>query len=266
MNARRGMFEHVSTCAILLAVAACGLAAFAGLTGSAPLLSGVAHIESRGATVRVVRDGAALSGTPDELALGDKVLVLRGRPIMRVPGGSVELEPGAHLEVQVPLRIDRADATARGQGLNLDLSGVTAVVDGVVRIERGYSTQISVLSGRAVVASRGRTLALPALHEAVVPGPGLLPTVARPIGSSSAEFAAVVDEGSALTALAPLDDPPANPPATPAVPGAMAGEDPPIGPEAVPPGDPTVPPTDPLPVVPTLLDELGGLLRGLLGP
>lgn len=186
---RTAAFERVAAAAIVLAAGACMVTAFAGLNGASPAFAGSVEVDSRDAVVRVVRDGTTLANMPKDLHFGDSLIVVSGRPVLRVPGGTVELEPGSAVEVQLPLKIDRANGIARGTDLALDLSGVVAEVDGVVRIERGYATQISVLAGSAIVRSGRRSLSLIALSQVSIPGVGLVPSSAQPIDTTSAMLA-----------------------------------------------------------------------------
>lgn len=269
---RAPAFERVAAAAIVVAAGACMVTAFAGLNRATPSLATSIHVEPNDAVVRVVRNGVALETFPDLLQFGDSLTVESGRPVLHVPGGTVEFEPGAALEVQLPVKIDRARATARGTGLALDLNGVLAQVDGEVRIERGYTAQISVLSGSAIVHSAGRSLELGASSEVIVPGVGLLPSASQPIDTPSATIAtAVLTSPVAGTDAAPRapsaypvpargrfpasgDAGPTPAVANPAAPGATAGTP-----------NPLAPPLSNGDDAPGVLDQLlGGVLGALL--
>lgn len=263
IGARTEAFERIAAAAIVLAAGACMVTAFAGLNRATPAFAGSVHVDAKDAVVRVVRDGTTLARFPDDLEFGDSLTVVSGRPVLRVPGGTVELGPGGVAQVQLPLKIDHADAIARGKGLALDLNGVLVQVDGVVRIERGYATQISVLSGLALVRSGRRFLSVAAMSEVIVPGVGLLPSSAQPIDATSATIATaslsapVPGEGASTPARAVYPVPPSG-----QSPGPNIVEAPPV---VAPPA--SVSPAESDPLAPVLGDgeESRGLLGVLLG-
>jgi hypothetical protein len=97
---------------------------------------------------------------------------------------TVELRPGAELQVLPTPSLLRGDVLATAKGTPFTVSAGNAdarVRDGAAHVTRGLGVTAASYVGDLVVTSAGRDIMVPALRQAGVPGPGLLPAVPTPL-------------------------------------------------------------------------------------
>ncbi|HVV30161.1 MAG TPA: hypothetical protein VHC41_04715 [Mycobacteriales bacterium] len=168
-------------------LAACCLLLAAGLGGCGGSVSdAVTELKTAGATV-VGPGGARHVGVAGErLLVGDSVIASESVAVLQTGGRVTTLAPRARLHlngrsdyalVSGSVVVDRR----RGPDLTLSAGPVTVQDIGrtAVRLQRAFSVRLAVYDGgNATVGAAERTLAVPALHQVVIPGDSLPSTVA----------------------------------------------------------------------------------------
>jgi hypothetical protein len=155
-------------------------------SGSAPG-PGEARLAELSGWVQVARRGGPWSpASPGVLRSGDRVRVLEGRAVLVLAGkGRLEMRRGS------TVRVDRTPELVAGDLLVLPAGREVAVAaasvrtvagaGAAVRLRRDLAVEAGTYRGGATVSSAGRSLAIPALREATVPAPGLVPDRAGPL-------------------------------------------------------------------------------------
>jgi hypothetical protein len=168
--------------ALLVSVLVFG-AFLAGCTGRA-LGPGEGRLSASG-RAQVATPGhrwASVSGTRT-LHAGDRVRVLRGdAKIDLSKGRTLELRQGSSVQVQQVPAVLSGDvlATARDVSVSVSAAGTKArVAQGATHVSRSLAVVVASYSGTTHVDSAGREIDVPALRQAGVPAPGLIP--AKPV-------------------------------------------------------------------------------------
>lgn len=120
----------------------------------------------------VVGESLAKGSTVSTDATGRAELDVRGRRLRLAPDTTVGVPDGATADLlRGAVLVDRRE----GPGITVLAGAVTVdeVDPGAVRIERGFSLRLAVLSGGARARTTGRRLDVPALHQLAVAGQAL---------------------------------------------------------------------------------------------
>ncbi|MBV9283636.1 MAG: hypothetical protein JO176_03410, partial [Acidimicrobiia bacterium] len=170
---------------VVAAVAALG-SGFAACTSRAlgpgearlTVITGRAEVASSGADWR--------SGHTDQrLHRNDRVRVLSGLSEVHFSSDrTVELRNGSELQVLSQPELMRGDVLASAKSTPLTVSAGNAeahVHDGAAHVSRALGVTAASYSGDLTVTSAGRDLSVPALRQAGVPGPGLVPATPSPL-------------------------------------------------------------------------------------
>jgi hypothetical protein len=120
-----------------------------------------------------------------KLHRNDRVRVLQGLSEVHFSSDrAVELRPGAELQVSPEPTLLRGDvlATAKATALTVTAGNADARVrDGAAHVTRALGVTAASYVGDLGVTSAGRDLVIPALRQAGVPGPGLVPAAPSPL-------------------------------------------------------------------------------------
>jgi hypothetical protein len=160
--------------------------ALAGCTSRA-LAPGEARltISSGRAQVAAIGEGWRPAHTDQRLHRGERVRVLQGVAEMSFAGQrALELRPGSEVRVLPQPELVAGDVLATAKDTAFTVNAGTAdahVRKGATHIVRGLGATASTYSGEVTVSSAGRDLNIPALRQAAVAGPGLVPTNASPL-------------------------------------------------------------------------------------
>jgi hypothetical protein len=115
----------------------------------------------------------------------DRVRVLQGLAEVRFSADrAVELRPGTELQVQPQPVLLKGDVLATAKDTELTVAAGNAdarVRSGAAHVIRALGVTASSYVGDLAVASAGRALVVPALRQAGVPGPGLVPASPTPL-------------------------------------------------------------------------------------
>lgn len=174
-----------------LARAALGVVLLAGALvgcrgGSSPG-PGEARLTAISGRVEVSKAGGPWRpAAPGVLGTGDRVRVRAGRAVMVLPGeGRLELRRGSLVRVARAPELVAGDLLvlpARREVTVAAASARTVAGDGsAVRMRRGLAVEVGLYRGGATLSSAGRSLAVPALRQATVSAPGLVPDRAGPL-------------------------------------------------------------------------------------
>jgi len=174
--------------AVVVVVAAV-VALGAGLTGcsSRALGPGEARLTiSSGRAEVTSTDNRWQSAHSDQrLHRNDRVRVLSGLSVVHLSSDrTVELRSGSELQVAPQPALMKGDvlATAKSTLLTVTAGNADAGVrDGAAHVTRGLGVIAASYAGDLAVRSAGRDMTVPALRQAAVPGPGLLPPTASPL-------------------------------------------------------------------------------------
>jgi len=171
--------------AVVGAVAALG----AGLVGcsSRALGPGEARLTVMSGKAEVASTGEnwQTAHSDQRLHRNDRVRVVQGLSAVALSSQrGVELRPGAELQVSQTPSLMRGDvlATAKGTPLTVTAGNADARVrEGAAHVTRALGVTASSYVGDLTLTSAGRDLTVPALRQAGVPGPGLLPPAPVPL-------------------------------------------------------------------------------------
>ena len=171
--------------ALVAAVAALG----AGLVGcsSRALGPGEARLTVTSGRAEVTATGENWQSAHSDQRLhrNDRVRVLSGLSEVHFSSDrTVELRSGAELQVLPDPALVRGDvlATAKGTVLTVTAGSADARVhDGAAHVSRALGVTAASYTGDLAVTSAGRDLMVPALRQAGVPGPGLVPATPSPL-------------------------------------------------------------------------------------
>src|SRR5207302_7436822 len=97
---------------------------------------------------------------------------------------TLELRSGSELQVLSQPALMKGDALATAKATPLTVAAGNAdagVRDGAAHVSRGLGVTAASYVGDLTVNSAGREITLPALRQAAVPGPGLLPAAPTPL-------------------------------------------------------------------------------------
>jgi hypothetical protein len=115
----------------------------------------------------------------------DRVRVLSGLADVHLSSDrTVEVRPGGELQVLPDPALLKGDvlATAKGTPLTVTAGSADARVhDGAAHVARALGVTAASYVGDLAVISAGRELTVPALRQAGVPGPGLVPATPSPL-------------------------------------------------------------------------------------
>jgi hypothetical protein len=116
---------------------------------------------------------------------GERVQVLQGLAQVRLSNDrQLELRRGSEIVLQSSPSLTKGDAlaVAKESALPVEAGAATARVRrGAAHVSRGLGTTAASYTGELAVESAGRQLGVPALRQATVPGPGLVPANAVPL-------------------------------------------------------------------------------------
>jgi hypothetical protein len=171
--------------ACVVAVAALG----SGLVGcsSHALGPGEARLTVSSGRAQVAATGENWHSAHSDQRLhrNDRVRVLSGLADVHLSSDrSVELRPGGELQVLPDPALLKGDvlATAKGTPLTVTAGSADARVhDGAAHVARALGVTAASYVGDLAVTSAGRELTVPALRQAGVPGPGLVPANPSPL-------------------------------------------------------------------------------------
>lgn len=167
--------------------------------GVAALGAGLVGCSSRGlgpgeARLAIVSGRAQVAGTggswqsahsDQRLHENDRVRVLSGLSEVHLSSDrAVELRTGSELQVLAQPVLMKGDvlATAKSTPLTVTAGNADALVrDGAAHVTRSLGVTAASYVGDLSVSSAGRQLTVPALRQAGVPGPGLLPAAPTPL-------------------------------------------------------------------------------------
>jgi hypothetical protein len=174
-----------SVVTVVAAVAALG-SGFAACTSRAlgpgearlTVLTGRAEVAATGSDWRSAH-------TDQRLHRNDRVRVLSGLSEVHFSSDrTVELRNGSELQVLSQPELMRGDVLASAKATPLTVSAGNAeahVHDGAAHVSRALGVTAASYSGDLTVTSAGRDLSVPALRQAGVPGPGLVPATPSPL-------------------------------------------------------------------------------------
>ncbi|MBV8982903.1 MAG: hypothetical protein JO248_00480 [Acidimicrobiia bacterium] len=173
-----------SVVTVVAAVAALG-SGFAACTSRA-LGPGEARLTVITGRAEVSSGADWRSGHTDErLHRNDRVRVLSGLSEVHFSSDrTVELRNGSELQVLSQPELMRGDVLASAKSTPLTVSAGNAeahVHDGAAHVSRALGVTAASYSGDLTVTSAGRDLSVPALRQAGVPGPGLVPATPSPL-------------------------------------------------------------------------------------
>jgi hypothetical protein len=142
-------------------------------------------ISSGKAQVAAASKGWQPAHSDQRLHRDDRVRVLQGLAQVAFAGQrGLELREGSEVRILPQPELVRGDvlATAKETGLTVAAGNADASVRrGAAHVVRGLGATAAAYSGEVTVASAGRQLAIPALRQAAVPGPGFVPPNAAPL-------------------------------------------------------------------------------------
>jgi hypothetical protein len=173
----------------LVAIGAGVAALGAGLVGCSNRALGPGE-----ARLMIVSGRAQVAGTggswqsahsDQRLHQNDRVRVVSGLSEVHLSSDrGVELRTGSELQVLPQPALMKGDllATAKGTPLTVTAGNADALVrDGAAHVTRSLGVTAASYVGDLSVSSAGRDLTVPALRQAGVPGPGLLPPAPSPL-------------------------------------------------------------------------------------
>jgi len=171
--------------AVVAAVAALG----SGLVGcsSRALGPGEARLTVASGRAEVAGTGENWQSAHSDQRLhrNDRVRVLSGLSEVHFASDrTIELRTGSELQVLPQPALVKGDllATAKSTPLTVSAGNADAQVhDGAAHLSRALGITAASYAGDLAVTSAGRNLTVPALRQAGVPGPGLLPAAPTPL-------------------------------------------------------------------------------------
>lgn len=161
--------------------------ALAGCRGAPSPAPGQARLAELVGRVEVSKAGGPWRpATQGILRTGDRVRVREGRAVLVLPAeGRLELRRGSMVKVARVPELKAGDVLVLPGRRELAMAAAsvrTVAGDGAaVRLRRGLAVEVGLYRGGATVSSAGRSLAVPALRQATVPAPGLVPDRAGPL-------------------------------------------------------------------------------------
>jgi hypothetical protein len=173
----------------LVAVIAAMLALGSGLVGcsNSTLGPGEARLNVSSGRAQVATTGKSwhTAHSDQRLHRNDRVRALSGLSEVRFSSDrTVELRDGSELQVLPQPALMKGDvlATAKGTPLTVNAGNADAQVrGGAVHVSRALGVTAASYAGAVTVTSAGRDLVVPALRQAGVPGPGLVPAAPTPL-------------------------------------------------------------------------------------
>jgi len=173
----------------LSAVLACVAALSAGLVGCSNRALGPGEarltVSSGRAQVSTTGQNWQSAHSDQRLHRNDRVRVVSGISSVHFSSDrTVELRTGSELQVLPQPELVRGDllATAKATPLTVAAGSADALVrDGAAHVVRGLGVTAASYDGDLGVTSAGRDLTVPALRQAGVPGPGLVPAAPTPL-------------------------------------------------------------------------------------
>jgi hypothetical protein len=125
------------------------------------------------------------ANSDQRLHRGERVRVLQGlAEVAFADQRALELRTGSEVRVLPQPELVAGDvlATAKDASLRVSAGNADASVHrGAAHVVRGLGATAASYSGDVTVSSAGRDLTIPALRQAAVPGPGLVPANAAPL-------------------------------------------------------------------------------------
>jgi hypothetical protein len=142
-------------------------------------------ISSGRAEVAVTGENWHSAHSDQHLHRNDRVRVLQGLTEVHFSADrTVELRPGAEVQVLPQPALLKGDVLVTAKGTQLTVAAGSAdarVSDGAAHVSRALGVTAASYVGEVAVTSAGRDLVVPALRQAGVPGPGLLPANPTPL-------------------------------------------------------------------------------------